>query len=115
MDIFESLSNFIKLVSNGKPIRVDGIGSKTDKFINRDTSVFIDTCFTCDTGKYETAIKIGDDKIVIVEDYDDPDDAKMGHERWVNTCKQDTFSFRSIQTGEVYFYKITCEMGIFLA
>lgn len=100
----ESMFNFLQLFLNDEPIRGENIG--TDRFHNGSAYIFVDTCLTNDTGRYETAIQINGGEIVIVEDYEDRYDAKMGHKRWVNTGKQNKFSFHSIQTGEMYIYEV---------
>lgn len=100
----ESMFNFLSLFLNGESVRGEAIG--TDSFYNGTTHIYIDTCFTKDTGRYETAIQINGGEIVIVEDYDDSNDAEMGHRRWVNTCRMEKFSLHSIQTGEMYIYEL---------
>lgn len=100
----ESLLKAALLIATRQPIRGEAIGQ--DKFNNGKARIFIDTCFTNGTNKYETAIKINDDEIVIVEKYDTPQEAKIGHKNWVNTCKQKSFHFYSVQTGEMYIYEI---------
>ena len=44
----------------------------------------IDTCCPRDTYKWETGIEPKGKKWIIVEQYKDKDDAKIGHEKWVH-------------------------------
>lgn len=100
---FDSLQNFLEILGKGESIRGEEIGR--DTFINGNYTILIDTCFARDTSMYETAITVNNNNIVVVEAYDNPDDATIGHKSWIAACKKKSFSFYSIQTGEIFIYQ----------
>jgi hypothetical protein len=48
----------------------------------------IDTCLPSDTEKWETGICVESDKWFIVEQYENEQDAKSGHARWVKKVRR---------------------------
>ena len=82
----DSMMNFLDILRNSECIRGETIGN--DTFTNGPYTITIDTCFTRDTNRYETAIIVNRGEIVVVEDYDNSDDAAIGHSSWINACKQ---------------------------
>ena len=103
MNILEELFKSWKLIVNNQPIRGETIDN--DIFHNGDANIVVDTCFVNDLKAYETAIQVGSGEIVVVERYRNANDAKIGHKLWVDKCKQKSFYFYSVQTGEMYVYK----------
>lgn len=60
-------------------------GALTEKWDN----IVVDTIMTVfDTGKAETGICIDDGIWVIVEQYETPEEAKIGHEKWIASMKE---------------------------
>lgn len=101
---FNDMFNAIELILSGFPLAGEKIG--TDTFDNGEAHVFIDTYFANDTAKYETAIKVNNDDLVVVEEYNNSDEAQAGHQKWIEICKRNTFYFHSIQTGEMFMYRV---------
>lgn len=60
----------------------------------------IDTCDTVDFG-WETAVWYEDNKMVIVERYEDKERATIGHEKWVEFCKGNPTEVWSVQMDEM--------------
>lgn len=63
---------------------------KVDRFKN-DSGLIIDTCFTSDTGGYETGVvhpKYNGGEWVIVEEYRTKEEAQTGHDKWVKKMTQ---------------------------
>jgi hypothetical protein len=68
---------------------------KVDNTVVGDYTV--DTCFTSDAG-FETAIwKENGEPMVIVERYEDKDQAQVGHEKWCEFCKGNPTEVYSVQ------------------
>ena len=84
-------------------IRGDVIG--TDEVNHHDITILVDTCFTLDTGYYETAVRVDNDDFIIVEEYDNSTQAMEGHKFWKDYCAQSNLNFVSIQTGREYYYQ----------
>ena len=55
---------------------------------NEFDNVIVDTCFTSDTGKYETGIQVDDKPWVIVELYKTHADSVLGHTKWYQKMKE---------------------------
>lgn len=100
---FESLLSFLDFLARGESIRGEVIGR--EDFNSHGFHVIVDTCFTKDTGRYETAIKVNNNIPVIVEYYNNPTSAKEGHENWKTECEKACFSFLDVQTGEIFIYE----------
>ena len=97
---FGDCLNFADLYLSGSPIRGEVIGSET--IVNGRHDIYIDTCFTHDTGKYETAIGVDDKDLIIVEEYDDKDEATIGHAKWLLYAQSPyPLTFSSIQIPEI--------------
>jgi len=82
IDPFSGLMKVMKVIASGNndELRKDAF---TDKFNN----ITIDTCIAFDTETWETGIN-KKDKWVIVEQYDDKDDAIKGHKKWIKLLKK---------------------------
>ena len=98
-----NVDGFLQALFSGEPIRGEEIGF--DRFSSHGFKIAIDTCFTNDTQKYETAIKINDDDMVVVEEYDSAAEAREGHSKWIEICGRSEFYFSSIQDGTMHIYK----------
>ena len=72
------------------------VGNYKDRKVDRyeDGDLFIDTCRVSDsTQPYETGIAhpaYNDDKIVIVEQYANKEEAQAGHNRWIEVMTAET-------------------------
>lgn len=78
---FGGAMNFFNAMSNGT-MRARRNEAMTDE-INNHT---IDTCVPGDTGRWETGIK-RNGTWIIVEDYNNDENAKIGHKKWVKKIK----------------------------
>ena len=82
--------------------RADALTYKTDK-------LFVDTCYCLDTDYWETAIedKRYNDYMIIVEEYDNEESAKVGHKKWLEKMLSDDLPLylKSIQDGDKYKLK----------
>ena len=61
---------------------------RKDAFTDEFNSITVDTCKAFDTDTWETGIKRGSNRWVIVEQYDDRDGAIKGHKKWVKLLKK---------------------------
>lgn len=75
---------------------IDMMGNYESRKVDRwdgGENFIVDTCFVTDSSKpYETAVchpKYNNGKWVIVELYDDREEAKNGHQKWVELMQQD--------------------------
>lgn len=75
---------FISIIAEGKEL-----SDRDNAFRLEKAYYIIDTCLTIDTGKWETGIQILNKNWVIVEDYNDKDEAKEGHDKWVKLMEED--------------------------
>ncbi len=92
------LDDFLSLGIHGEVISsIRGKVIGTSEFCSNGKNIYIDTCFTNDTRKYETAISINNDRLIVVEDYDTPEKARIGHNSWIKFCEQPSFTLKSIQ------------------
>jgi hypothetical protein len=88
---------FMEMLGKGQKIsdRDDALRVDTDDYT-------IDTCMCYDTGKWETGIHKRSEEWVIVEDYNDADEAKIGHDKWVKLMEEKpTTELESIQKWDV--------------
>jgi len=76
-----SSSPMFKFLMNPTNTRGEIIGN-----YNKD-GLFIDTCFTNDTGKYETYIR-NVQGFAVVEIYKNKENAIKGHKKWVKFAKE---------------------------
>jgi len=80
------LLNFMQSMIEGFP---DLKESRKDALTNVVKSRKVDTCFTNDTGKWETAIENKDGQFIVVEVYDNgKEEAVIGHQKWLSRFKQ---------------------------
>lgn len=100
MDDFLS---FLDILSDGLDIRGDVVD--TTEVICDNHHITIDTCFTNDTGKYETGIKVDNDEWIIVERYPNKTSAIIGHGEWIEKCSVLPIRLLSVQDGRTYIYE----------
>lgn len=76
-----TVSNFLMELAKGTP------GSKESRKdalrTELSNGIVIDTCFTADTGYWETGI-IRNGHCIVPEDYEDREEAYEGHEKWID-------------------------------
>jgi len=60
---------------------------RDDKFNDTVKKYMVDTCYTPDTEKWETGVKVKG-TWVIVDKYENRNKAKLGHIKWVKECKK---------------------------
>lgn len=75
-----------------------------DEFKSFGRDIIVNTCYTHDTGMYETGIKVDDDEWIIVEYYSHKMPAKEGHQKWCEICGQEHFTLESVQNNDVMEY-----------
>lgn len=95
--------NFLNTLSADFDIRGDVVD--TTELINNKHFITIDTCYTNDTGRYETGIKIDSDQWIIVESYPNRASAVIGHDEWIKRCNMLPIELLNIQDGEIYIYE----------
>jgi hypothetical protein len=84
---------FMGMMAKGEQVsdRTEALREETDRYI-------IDTCMCYDTGKWETGIHYVGAEWVIVEDYGDSSEAKIGHDKWIAKMKElPSIKLKSIQ------------------
>lgn len=99
-------NDFINFLASGadfSDIRGKVVGR--DEFESCGRDILVDTCFTMDTGMYETAVCVNDDPLVVVEEYNTQGEAEKGHEKWVETCSKRSFTLDSVQIPEIRIYE----------
>lgn len=74
--VYPSLRRFKNMCLLGGPSGRDMCVSRTS-----DNSALMHSCYTEDTGCWETAVMRGSE-IVVTEQYENPDDMHLGHLRW---------------------------------
>jgi len=57
-------------------------------FRTEENGWIVDTCIAHDTGTWETGILPKDSKWVIVEQYEDEQEAQIGHDKWVKLMRE---------------------------
>lgn len=87
----EEKTPMMKFFENHFEIRGEIIGN--EKFGN----ICIDTCFTNDTGKYETYVKNGNNSGVI-EIYKNREEAIKGHKKWLILLKRNP-DYKPVDVG----------------
>jgi hypothetical protein len=93
-----SLTGFIDMLGKPRDFRDTAI---TDKIVN----ITVDTCYTHDTGKWETGIEKNGDNWVIVEMYEGEEEAKKGHKKWVSeVTKNPNLELKSCITSEEWAF-----------
>ncbi len=98
--------DFISFLASGAaPSDIRGKVVGRDEFESCGRDILVDTCFTMDTGMYETAIRVNNDPIIIVEEYNTKEEAEKGHEKWVETCSKKSFTLDSVQIPEIRIYE----------
>lgn len=85
VDFFDCMQTINDSILNPSKIQASRRGALTTEF----DGITVDTVKPTDTGIWETGIEISGNKWVIVEQYDGADQAKVGHEIWVETMKND--------------------------
>ena len=77
-----------------------------DEFVKGKIGILIDTCYTPDTGQWETAIQRGKERMIIVEMYgNNRIKAKKGHENWVRELKKDSkMELKSCMSAGEWFF-----------
>jgi len=53
-----------------------------------NNGIVVDTCCAFDTGKWETGIERNGDSWIIVEQYEDKEEAITGHKKWIEKMKK---------------------------
>lgn len=77
--------SFLRAIATGEEISDRANAIRTDL----PNGTIIDTCKAYDVGRWETGIKRGEGEWEIVERYDTQEEAKKGHDKWVNKIKED--------------------------
>ena len=67
---------------------------RKDAITDEINGIAIDTACPSDTGKWETGIKVKE--WIIVEQYENKEDALKGHKKWVEAVKSGQRSFKDI-------------------
>ncbi len=103
---FSSLFNFLGYIAQGgNPSDLRGETVGRDEFYSHSRNILIDTCFTLDTHKYETGVKVNSDPCIVVEEYETREEAELGHKKYINICSKKKFNLISVQIPEVYIYE----------
>lgn len=84
-------SPMLKFFENPMNTRGEIIGS------NDVDGIYVDTCFTNDTGKYETYVK-NKQGSAVVQIYKSREEAIKGHKKWLKFAKENP-DFEPIEVG----------------
>lgn len=95
--MMDELFAFLEALASGEDLRGEVIGHDT---VGDYT---IDTCKTLDCG-WETAVWNHHGHIIIVDRYDNREEALAGHADWCAVCIHEPVAARSVQTGEVEYF-----------
>lgn len=57
-------------------------------FRTEENNWIVDTCIAHDTETWETGIQRDDDSFVIVDQYENEEEAKNGHKKWVSLMRE---------------------------
>ena len=71
----------------------------------KSKNYIVDTCYTSDTGCYETGISaknLNDGSWIIVDEYKTAEESEKGHNKWVKYMKTNPKKLTDIHRGETY-------------